>query len=472
MTTQNTDQKQDVLLEEDIEVTTKKLHAVTLWKLKVSRAAVQVWQDKNRQDWDLLFYNHKAKTFNLNMPICLTLGSNPHRFVTEYVVDKDKPNPQDDQLRISNMEFVFDISSIVEQHIIGLLLARSKVKPDSSIGCAELLVLQGVVNPITQEYFSQEDLSLFSKMYGDTQETTPHITKLTTIIQGASTILNAPIIRDLVPIELAFGAKISSSVAFWAKESYLASSKTKDSIRLDDLSKAIQDCIVLLDNDSSASKTLKKTIAEMDSNEVIMAICKRLDLEAMGVQFLRTNAFKNEIRLALSALFKIFQQVWPLVGFVLDINDFWPNFVSILNDVIFGVVEPSNKLVSLFFQITKFKPVSGVTSERKRPFEPNVHLKVEAIEQIKSQIWKNLDSIHNLPKDINESVKLIRELFKKQFTHYIDINYSKLKLQWSSDIYFNMCLIFDIDVVKIIRSQNRKSWLEKKTNGYYILHQN
>ncbi len=438
--------------EEQLTCVTKKFSKLSKWKMTITRTDISYLQEENHKQWLVLVKRHLPKTFQNHIPRCLKL-KHIDRLVVETCEDKHDTD-------IQNIGFCFDVTSIVEQYIVSILLARSTINPDTPLKLIQMRILQSVMHPITQEYFSQEELDFFLRVYSESQISnleTP-FSRIVSKIRLLTSVINAPVIGEFIGVETRFAANMVSHFAFWTERlTYKPKIET-----MADFTSALHRSIALLDkHEQSKSKTLLQIAHEFDLDNVMKDVIDKYNLS-------------KEIQSSIRSFFEILLHIMPLVGSILHENYFWIHFTSLLEDLFSGLLGPAEKMFGIMFKLIPFKQIY-LTSIRDTRFVPNIYQQNESLEKLRETIWHMWEKSENTFDLENKetNIKTIRILFRKVFIEYIEEHFEKLTKNSDKDIYFQVCLMFDLDVVKVKNGRKLKhSYLErtKRSQFVYVLY--
>jgi hypothetical protein len=409
----------------------------TLKFTKVTTNDLFELNQKNIQNWMILCLRHDPQVFDeSNIPICLQLN-HKDRIVAEVCQDAHVDS-------FINFEFVYDVTSLVEEFMIALLLSKSTIIPDTTIRQMQLKIYQGVINPITQVYFTQPELDFFVKVYAESESKKSMFSQSMSYIRNVSNFITSPIIQSLIPEEAVCAAHIISRAAYWTQFSNSEMTRAENFTRIDDLAFALQDSIAILENE--------------DEN-TILKIWRRLDLGPISNKISLARELSHETIKSLQIFFQVLIEMIPLLGTV--VNDFFLNhlaniFIDLPNlgcvDTVLGV---------MFKYILPLK--SGyMTNARSESFVPLEFVQHQLVSTMRINVWNKMKELET--KD--QLDYLARVAFREHFLEYLKDNIAHLP-----DDYFNTCMIFDIDCVSVkFRKFIRKPVLEVSRSGKYILY--
>ncbi len=381
----------------------------------------------------LLCLRHDPEVFNsFDIPLCLQL-IHSDTIVAEVCEDAHV----DDFI---NFEFVYDITSLVEEYTVALLLAASTIIPNNSIRQMQLNIYQGIMNPVTQVYFTQPELDFFVTMYKESKIKKSEFSRTMGYIRNIANIMTMPIISEIVPHEAVCAAHIMSRVAYWTPI------VTRTHVtRIDDLAFALRDALVILDEKTPSN------------DSTLYQIWKRLDLGPISNKMLLARELSHEAIKSLQILFQVLIEMIPLLGTL--INDFFLNHLASIFLDLPNLSCVDTTLGIMFKYILPLKH-GFMTNVRSEPFVPLEFVRHQMLVTMRLNVWKKMKQY-----EINDNpIHIARLAFREHFLEYLQYN-------MVPDDYFNTCMIFDIDCVKVkYRKSIRKPILELSRSGKFILY--
>jgi len=411
----------------------RKLHSLKMGDI-ISGIDLHRLNQENLHHWIILVQRHLPNVFQ-DFPRCLTL-INENRIVAETCSDAHETD-------YIQLDFLYDTTTIVEQYIVAMLLTASLSLQNDM----QHRIYQGIMNPITQVYFTQQELDFFVRVYvkTETSKTMQHI-------QRISNVLKMPIMEEFVGSNISCLASITSHSVYWTNLS-----KPKKVVPIAILIHALQNSLGILKQAQQEEKSSPNTL---------LKIWNQLDLEPVSNDILFVRELSHETIKTLFGLFQILIQMVPLLGILIE-DSFFETIKNVLITISeTGVLCLDSFLGIIFKYVVPFKE-SELENVRKEPFVPGLHFQYHALETLRTQIWTKLN--HDTFEDVNEAIHATRIAFRLVFRNYMLDNLDRLSHD-ASDIYFDICLMYDIDCVEIKYQKTiRRPILQLNRFGNFVL---
>ncbi len=418
---------------------------------------LDVLNKQNMIEWTKFVSRHALNIFSADdIPTCLKLKY-ADRIVVETCDDEHQFND------IVQLGFLFDVTSIVDQYTLALLLARSAVPPpNNSLLSMQMKIFQSVMNPITQVYFSQGEMDFFIKVKTESEvkeATKSKFVNFLSYVRTVADVLSMPIIKNLVGPDITFSAKLVSQMAYWAK---LKTQADKSSMitRTDDLITALRSCLVHLENETTEQK------------QKIYDIWRELDLEQIGQKVTLNHEISREARKGLSVLFQILITMVPLLG--LNVTELFQNeLIALIVNVVNGSMAHAETILGIMFKYIIPLKERSLQNIRDEPFAAYVYIQHNMTEKMYQNIYNILERSNLFKENVSSAIEITRDAFRLQFEDYIIENLKKLQnFNPLSDLYFTTCLMYDNnDLIKIkYKSNISKPVLQKRRKFGFVLY--
>ena len=406
----------------------------------------------NQKNWDKLRQRHEPNVFSTEIPLCLQI-KNPDFVVQHFCTDEHEAK------NLQEFDFYLDVVPIVEEYIVALLLAEDvllkfKQQP-KKISTTKNQILTSVRNPITQVFFTANEMLFFSELFSQKTAEKDFTSKIITYglyLSGAMTKLSQFIGNNNLESASWFA---NQSLYWFQQKKNLEPPKINLKIKIQDFVSKLQSTSILLEENQEAESLLEKL------NELWMVT----DISKQSKKIVNVHAFVTRLKTILK----------PMIEFILSASFLLPSMIGydvfqtvaafICNDFMF--IDSFGFVISQLFGVILPLKEKYKMNQQLDKFQPFEFLHHEAIESLRRKVWEPLSTNLDHFQNYNDLQIYTRDVFDRIFRSYIDENIKQINSNLETDLFFNAALIMDLNLVKTVLKKKKHSRL-KKVGKIYI----